>query len=415
MNLLNQDASKVNSWELMLLQAAKKISLTQPQYELIEKRYENLQQILNNTSDPLLKEAHIFVQGSIGLKTTIKPASNDDGEMSTIDADAIVLLPHAQNASAAQILKAIEDCFKAGSRVEHPIVQLRRGVRIVYADQNPGFHIDITPARCVLGHSDEDGFGFLQVPDRELGWKNSSPRSYSGWLDAVSEMKISIALDSAILTKSFETFAEATQDPMPDYDEYMDSNPLRATIKLLKRHRDEWAIRNNLEKYRPISAIVTTLATKAYEEIAKESHPLRPLEAMLEIVKRMPKFIKKIGAHYLVINPCDEGENFAEKWNRENGAAFVNAFSRWHLSASNDLQLGFEEFSSNAFFENAMREKFGLSKAFITDATKSLPANWKWPGRKDVTSNSISLGIFTGAASNANASQAETKVVGRLG
>src|SRR5690606_313838 len=147
-----------------------------------EKRYDNLQQVLNSTADPLLKEAHIFVQGSIGLKTTIKPASSEDGEMSTIDADAIVLLPHAQNASAVQVLKAIEDCFKMGSRVEHPIVQLRRGVRIVYADQNPGFHIDITPARCIPGRSNYEGFGYLQVPDRESGWKNSSPRSYSKWL-----------------------------------------------------------------------------------------------------------------------------------------------------------------------------------------------------------------------------------------
>src|SRR5690606_36108278 len=104
----------------------------------------------------------------------------------------------------------------------------------------------------------------------------------------------------------------------------------RATIKLLKRHRDEWAIRTTNEDYRPISAVITTLATHAYLDVAKESHlkPLRPLDAILEIVRRMPQHIKYKGDDCLVCNPLDNGENFSEKWNRPSeGQYYRDAFN----------------------------------------------------------------------------------------
>lgn len=418
MNFLQKDPTQVNSWELMLLQAANKISLSKSQYDLIEDRYENLQKILNNTTEPLLQEAHIFIQGSVGLKTTIKPASQAENDMATIDADAIILLPHAYQATAAEVFIAIENCFRSGSRVEHPIEPLRRGIRVVYADENPGFHIDITPARCVAGNTDTQGFGCLEVPDRKTGWKCSSPRSYSAWLDEISRKRINVALDSAVLLrKSNVVISEATQDPIPEYDEYVDGNPLRATIKLLKRHRDEWAIRQNQEENRPISAVITTLATKAYEEIAEESfaNPLRPIDAIFEIVNRMPKFIEKIGGVYRVLNPRDHGENFAEKWNREDGEMYAKAFVEWHAFARNDLNIGFKDFGSADSFEGAMQKIFGLGKTFVNEITKEFPHNWKWPGRNDVSTNSISLGVFTGSSNKTTSSQQNTKVVGRLG
>ncbi|MBF8179087.1 nucleotidyltransferase domain-containing protein [Herminiimonas contaminans] len=419
--LLNKP--QVDSWESLLLRSAAQISLSAPQYEKIKTRYENLQNILDATTDPLLQGAHIFIQGSIGLGTTLKPVPYAANEMATIDADAIVLLPNAANASAEQVLEAIEQRFRAGSRVGQPIKPLRRGVRIVYGDENPGFHIDITPARVVAGNTDQKGFGKLQVPDRETGWKASSPREYCNWLGEIAELKVitethSFALDSN--SRADTALTKSTQDPVPDYGEYMDSNPLKAAIKLLKRHRDVWAIANRKESIRPISAIITTLATHAYEEIARESahRPLRPIEAMIEIVRRMPDFIDPIPAGYAVFNPKDDGENFAEKWNRPNGegSKYRDAFYVWHARAVADMKLGFEDFGKAETFENAMNEQFGVSKAFVNDAIKKLPADWTLPGRKaGVTLNSISYAIFAGAAAASSASQAAIKPVDRLG
>jgi hypothetical protein len=143
--LLSNEQTKRNSWEYFLLRAAREISLSEAQYQKINDRYSQLEKILSASDNPLLAEAHIFVQGSMRLKTTIKPIPGAPADLDTIDADAIIWLPHAQGASAKEVLEAIEQRFREGSRVQEEVKQLRRGIRIVYADENPGFHIDVTP------------------------------------------------------------------------------------------------------------------------------------------------------------------------------------------------------------------------------------------------------------------------------
>src|SRR5690606_6520741 len=109
-------------------------------YELINNRYETLLGIIDSGDSEMLEGARIFVQGSIGLGTAIKPLK--DG---TVDADAIVWLPNAKNANPDDVLEAIYQRFNEGSKVRAKIEPLRRGIRVVYADESPGFHIDVTP------------------------------------------------------------------------------------------------------------------------------------------------------------------------------------------------------------------------------------------------------------------------------
>lgn len=416
--LMSNEQTKRSSWEHFLLRAAREISLSEPQYDKINDRYSQLQKILEASNNPLLAEAHIFVQGSMGLKTTIKPVSGAPEDMNTIDADAIVWLPHAQSATAQEILEAIEARFTVGSRVQEKIKPLRRGIRIVYADENPGFHIDVTPARAVDGNTEGNGEGKLEVPDRETGWKASSPIPYSTWLQAASDQEISLESYMAV-AKSHRTYDAATQDPLPEYRDYLDQDPLRATIKLLKRHRDEWAIRTKREDHRPISAVITTLATHAYLDVVKESKskPLQPLDAILAIVSRMPQHIKRNGNDYLVCNPEDKGENFAEKWNRPlEGQRYRQAFVDWHASASKSVSLGLESFESADSFAKAVKEDFGMGPTFITAVNNEIPVNWTMPGRPaGTTRNAASMGALFGGASSSQSSQASVKPVERLG
>ena len=415
---MTNEQTKRSSWEHLLLRAAQSISLSEAQYNKIEDRYSQLQKILSASDNPLLSEAHIFVQGSMRLKTTIKPVSGAPKDLDTIDADAIIWLPHAQNAGADEILEAVEACFSEGSRVQTDITQLRRGVRIVYADENPGFHIDITPARAAQGNLEVKGEGNLQVPDRETGWKASSPIPYSQWLQAASSEEIALEhLKTA--RKALGSFDAATQDPLPEYQDYIDQDPLRATIKLLKRHRDEWAIRANRQDHRPISAIITTLATHAYLDVAQESRhkPIRPLDAILEIVRRMPNHISREGTQYMVCNPTDVGENFAEKWNRgTQGIHYQQAFQEWHANASESVSLGLESFDTADSFTGAVKERFGISAALISEANREIPANWTMAGRPaGVTKNSVAMGAIFGSSSTKANSQEEMKPVERLG
>lgn len=410
--------TKRESWEHFLLRAAREISLSEAQYKKIEGRYSQLQDILNASDNPLLAEAHIFVQGSMGLKTTIKPVYGAPEGLDTIDADAIIWLPHAQGAGSQEVLDAIEERFRAGSRVQEKIKPLRRGIRIVYADENPGFHIDVTPARAIKENHQGNGKGKLEVPDRETGWKASSPIPYSEWLQVASTQTISLE-ERMVVAKAQHTFDAATQDPLPQYQDYLDQDPLRATIKLLKRHRDEWAVRTKNVDHRPISAVITTLATHAYLDVAKESQstPLRPLDAILEIVRRMSDHVKHRENECLVCNPADSGENFAEKWNRPlDGHRYRRAFQEWHEHASASVSLGLESFESAEAFAKAVKENFGMGPAFIAAVNNEIPPHWTMPGRPAGTSrNSTLMGTMFGGVSGTASSQEDVKPVGRLG
>ncbi|HCF7008356.1 TPA: nucleotidyltransferase [Pseudomonas aeruginosa] len=413
------DVSQLESWEMVLLRTANEISLSESQYALITQRYETLQDILAAADSPLLKDAHIFVQGSIRLKTTLKPAPEATGEMATIDADAVVWLPNASSADADAVLHAIQKRFEAAARVAAPIEPLRRGIRIVYADENPGFHIDVTPAQNAAGNDAESGEGKLVVPDRIQGWKASSPIAYSEWLERAAAQNIRLTWQVE-LTKRHMVYDRASQEAMPDYEAYIDGNPLRAAVKLLKRNRDQWAIREQKVSVRPISAVITTLAAKAYEEVAQESQyrPLRPVEAIIEVVRRMPKFIVSRDGHSYVLNPTDSGENFAEKWNRPNGEgeAYRQAFNQWHIAALTDIALGLRDLGSEAAFADEMKKRFGVGKALIEKALGELPGNWTLPGRtQGTTANTVRLGALVGGSAASAASQASIKPVDRLG
>ena len=412
-----QDAAQLESWETVLFRAAHNMSLSNAQYSLIESRYELLQGILNVDDEPLLKGAHIFVQGSIGVHTTIKPAPGAEGELATIDADAIVWLPSAGSATAPEVLEALQRRVQKGSRVEARVEPLRRGVRVVYADENPGFHMDITPARNAPGNTSANGEGHLEVADRHIGWKASSPRPYSTWLSNASDQEIAIA-DVASLRVRKMVLAEATQDAMPAYEDYIDANPLRAAIKLLKRNRDTWAIREDKAEVKPISAVITTLASLAYQEVALESRrrPLRPIEALIALVDRMPELVEGQRGDFRVCNPENPGENFAEKWNRPDGEgdAYRRGFEEWHSSAMQDVRMGFRDYRNAEGLETAMFERFGVPKTSIRESIDTLASDATLPGRAaGVTRNVIRLAVLAGVSGASSSAAAQT--VGRLG
>jgi len=417
--MITQDEStRRRSWERLLLRAASSISLTASQYKLIEERYSQLQNILSSATDPLLEGAHIFPQGSMRLRTTINPVKDAPKDLGTIDADAIVWLPNAGGADADTVLAAIEKRFREGSRVQSEIVQLRRGIRIEYADENPGFHIDVTPARAVRGNEESHGQGKLEVPDRYTGWKASSPIPYADWLHSASEQKISLEILKSFVANESRAMDSATQEPLPSYQDYDKLDPLRATIKLLKRHRDEWAIETRNEDYRPISAVITTLATHAYLKVAKESHhtPLTPIDAILKIVEKMPEEIRVYGNNYFVVNPRDTGENFAEKWNRpDEGHKYRQAFDNWHASAMVAFMLGLQPHNSADAFAQVMKQSFGIGQSVINESNNEIPGNWTMAGRKaGTTRNTLTATAIFGSSSHATP-QANVKPVERLG
>jgi len=415
------DATQRRGWEEVLLQAADQISLAPSTYDMIEKRYGVLKGLLDGAADSLLHDAHILPQGSIRARTAIRPPPGAKGSCATIDADAVVWLPRAMHASAPTVLAAIKKRFEEGTRVSEPIEDLRRGVRIVYADENPGFHIDVTPARNASGNEDEYGYGHLVVPDRVTGWKESTPIGYADWLNDVANLKMSIIAmaNDAALGKRM-VLAEATQEDMPTYEQYVDANPLRATVKLLKRHRDLWGMRQPTDDYKPISALITTLAGRSYEAVAKDAavRPRTPLSAMMEIVAGMPDYISGGPGHWQVLNPADPKENFGEKWNRADseGPMYRDAFYAWHGEVTRAFALGLRDLGQRETLSEEMHRQFGIPTKLVERVTASLPGDWSIPGLElGRTRNQIALAGLAGAGVASNAPQHGANTLGRLG
>lgn len=410
--------SRKRSWETVLFQAAFDISIPPSLYETINERYSNLENILNGADDPVLQSAHIFPQGSIRLKTAIKPVQGAEGDLGTVDADAVVWLENASTAGAQQVLDAIQNRFEAGKRVEAPIKPLRRGIRIIYADDNPGFHIDVTPARNAAGNSQTFGAGALEVPEREKGWKASSPIEYSDWLAKVSEKSLPVTVVDSF-REAAAALTKATKEEMPGYEEYVDENVLRALIKLIKRTRDVWALNNPSKKdYRPISAILTTLAGLAYEKLADGRMPLivrSPYEVMQAVIKAMPEFIEGSVGTWAVRNPKNRNENFAEKWNWEPGNKYREAFNDWHAAATAAFSLGVETFQSNDAFKEAFNRSFKIGPTTVDRALNGLPKNWNLPGRSlGNTASTALLAALSGSAAASSKPQVVTST-DRLG
>ena len=382
--LLEDTPRRRQEWGEELYRAAARISLTPGQYETIESHYEALQKIIDAGTDPLVSGAHIFVQGSIRSRTTILPQPGATGEHGEVDADAVVWLPNASHV-ALDTFSALERRLRDGTRTQQPPTRKNRCVRLHYQDDSPPFHMDVTPARNAIGNSATNGEGALLVPDLQSGgWKSSAPVAYADWFAEACDSSLILAADEIRLLEEREKrLAKSTQEPLPDHESYVDFNPLRAAIKLLKAHRDIMFLAAPVRDLRPISIIITTLAAHAYKQIARESviAPRSPADALIEIVERMPRFITGTPGARFIINPVISTENFAEKWRGTDGTALEAAFYDWHREASAAVRLGLWRFGTHDMLTEALRKSFGTRAAKPRTNSAALPVMPIIPGK----------------------------------
>jgi hypothetical protein len=127
---------------------------------------------------------------------------------------------------------------------------------------------------------------------------------------------------------------------------------------------------------KPISVILVTLATWAYKTAYVNRHTYsNSIEVLLDVVERMPDYIEFDGREYTVSNPSHDDENFAERWNEDEGKR-AGAFYRWHKQLKVDLTALFADSYSRGH-EDRVRKIFGQYgidawKASIAPATNGL-------------------------------------------
>jgi hypothetical protein len=188
-------------------------------------------------------------------------------------------------------------------------------------------------------------------------WMKSNPFGYGRWFFN--------AADVVTLRKSI-MLSEAV-NPVPKYNK--EKLPLQRVVQILKQHRD---MMFNGDEDKPISIIITTLATKAY---GKETSVI---DALMNVVAYMRNHIE---SRYdpstgktvkWVQNPVNPEENFADKW-VEHPQREKN-FYKWLDQVEYDIQVIVQK-RGLQYIAEAMKKPFGeqaVMKTFSTLGERNL-------------------------------------------
>ena len=284
--------------------ASEQLDITQIQYDDAKAKYEAVGKWLSEPGTTLAEfNPQIYAQGSIRLGTTVKPLAHVE-----FDVDLVCEFGIKPSDDPAIVKQMVGDRLKANKIYKEMIQEKPRCWELNYAGQ---FHMDVLPA---IPDVNKDG-GCLWVPDKNLGgWKPSNPKGYADWF------KVEMQPYQRILEK------RAAVERMPN-DSVAAKVPLQRCIQILKRHRDKVFKEN--PNNAPISIVITTLATKAY------NGQNNLIDTLIAVIDGMPGQIDLIDGKHKVLNPKNPAENFAEKWLSD--PARFEGFKTWLEHLHRDL------------------------------------------------------------------------------
>lgn len=330
--------------ELVLENIVELLELPPSAYKKSKDRYDDLGEWFGR-DESLLKDndIHIFPQGSFRLGTAIKPINENeeyDLDLACKARQGIFKSMHSQFDLKELIGKEIE-LYRLARGIESEKNEKRRCWRLDYKD-TLSFHMDIVP--CIP--LDEMNTGLLYESIKSYGldstisdsiskqsvsitdtendnykdiddeWNVSNPEGYALWFESNMNKSISAQL----------LFEKAQVDNLPTFNT---KTVLQKVIQILKRHRDNMFKDN--EDSKPISIIITTLATHAYNGEDDLSVALK------NILTNMKQFINP--NYPRIPNPTHPSEDFADKWyNLEyKSLRLEENFNLWLIAAQNDF------------------------------------------------------------------------------
>lgn len=315
----------------------KELDISRTQYEEVVKSYETVGSWLADETSSLKEfSPKIIPQGSFMLGTLIKPICEDDD----IDVDLVCRLNKKPDSWSQRDLKqSIGNRLKEHGTYDYMLKEYddeeyyeeggRRCWTLKYADA-AGYHMDILPSFANEGLTIllEKSFGTesgldtdnlaMRITDREKddydtdndveNWLKSNPFGYAKWF-----------FEKALLSTDRMFSLNDSVDPIRVFES--EKLPLQRVVQLLKRHRDiMFASEEYDSENKPISIIITTLASRAYDKSENI------IDAYTNIVMKMRGLIEEREnpetgkLEKWVANPVNMpsedniGENFADKW-----------------------------------------------------------------------------------------------------
>ena len=291
-------------------------------------------------------ECEIFPQGSFSLGTVVRPYR--ESKEADYDLDFICCLNEDKNLTTARYVKNIVKEKLCNSEIYKSRLDPTEWDKcwtIKYAEVNGiGFNIDIVPA---VAESDEviqtlmaknlcmnDADLAVSLTDKRGAayyWITSNPRAYKNWFQLINKpfLEYSRELRRGLLEKSRSIYNSIEEIP-----EGLERSSLQRVIQILKHHRDVYYCRTKRERYKPTSAIITTICT----EIAQNMDPsLNVFELLQSIVNEFEIYgqsrilteeqflrqyedkniIQKRNGRWYIMNPVNPMDNLADSWNTE--------------------------------------------------------------------------------------------------
>jgi hypothetical protein len=323
----------------ILEELGKSLDISETQHNAAVKSYEAVGKWLASEKSELAPyNPQILPQGSFLLGTIIKAINENDD----LDIDLVCELTGKKTEwTQADVKKIVGDRLRDNDMYKEMLDEEgRRCWTLIYSD-SANYHMDILPSIVSNGYSivleksysqEEDNnvdMLSIRITDREEWnyrtstnpdyWLKSNPFGYGRWFFNRASLK---------LNKSFSI--NESIKPLPKYQ--TQKLPLQRVVQILKRHRD---MMFNGDEDKPISIIITTLASKAYN---KETDII---EALLNVIQKMEfqieeryseKYKRKIK---WISNPVNEEENFADKW-PDNSKKQEN-FYKWLTQVQKDI------------------------------------------------------------------------------
>jgi len=294
-----------NRLRRLLAALAEEIDVPESKYEEAHQHYRAVGDWLGAEGSPLSScDVSVFAQGSFALGTAVKPPDGCD-----YDVDAVCLLRCAPAWSQERFKDEVGARLRAHATYREMLKPPEGGRRcwtLQYADASQ-FHLDVLPAKpdefswlVALGVPRHYAERAVQITSHDCYqdpvWPKSNPGGYVGWF--VDRMRV--RFDETRIG-----LAKARAADVQEIPEYAVRTPLQRVVQILKRQRD---VMFGDDPDRPISIVITTLAARAYQNEADL------VTAYQNIVRGMRAQIQQVDGRYVILNPVNPLENFADRW-----------------------------------------------------------------------------------------------------
>lgn len=326
--------------------------------------YDEIANRLVNELDWPRDAISVHVQGSASTKTLIR---SPDRSKFDIDAICEVDISKVQARDPMAFFEAIGAALDGlDAEPKKRCWKINFNGKPFYVECTPSVPLEtIPPSQQATSHlklaEPEFATTALAVVDTPTKkWKTSNPAGIRNWVDRVAARTIvkQLILDSVTKSASANIQPVATQSVEVE-------ETLRVAIRLFKRHRDMRVYRNEIDgEFQPISIILVTLVTTCFDGLADLiddgslqafAHPVDALIAIADLLPLMILHDPVLG--YYLQNPTVVGENFAERWNEDDGDR-AQTFDAWCGLLRADLER-IAALTDQKEIETETREVFG--------------------------------------------------------